>query len=641
MAAALVEGEQYGLDSNISTSGNKTFIHFKLTDSALRAIEEYSKIKEGCSRKPTIKFNNNSGVINIPGQVSSDDPKAERQFHVSLSKILGDANGSFDCVQQTKTRHGVGLSCLGSMQYKVNTHANNDVYSDTRKKIAIADTESKKACAKEIKMSGRFSGKKIKKVIPSSQYNALNPGKPASLPPARHAATSHLSSSSSTLPHSSAPLSTSSRLASSPLNPVSDSRPSSSATKSSSSMVSSNNGILKIGNSSGEKCDLMIGTPIRERVIHLLALRSYKKPELVYRLMKDGIHAKDRDTLDDVLKSIAVTYKDSKYGLAKHAWQFFQPDWPLYSEVDKVLAKRNQQQAEARSSVSPPAVFPAVGSTASAVSPAVGSTASTVSPAVGSTASAISPTVRSTASTSPSPPQKRFIEEPVDLIPGKKRRIAHVDKRLSSHPLPQNGKTSSGPLPTDSTRNNHHQHRYPYNQRTSIGSTGSTGSVSSVTSDGSVDSVVTGPCGAIDKDSLLPESPDSNCENQGKAEEQVSSVADYLLQFSKIGSCEQRRQYEETFIKEYTEYRRLYEKVENVSKRFEHLKERINNTQEGSKMYEELRNLVLKEYKHHKSNTQFQRHKQRLDFLHNKLAHIKQMILEHDRDFHLSPPPSS
>lgn len=45
MAATLDEGREYGLASNVSTSGNKTFIHFKLTDSALRALEEYSKIK--------------------------------------------------------------------------------------------------------------------------------------------------------------------------------------------------------------------------------------------------------------------------------------------------------------------------------------------------------------------------------------------------------------------------------------------------------------------------------------------------------------------------------------------------------------------------------------------------------------------
>lgn len=31
------------------------------------------------------------------------------------------------------------------MQYKIVTHANNDVYTDTRKKITLADSELKKS----------------------------------------------------------------------------------------------------------------------------------------------------------------------------------------------------------------------------------------------------------------------------------------------------------------------------------------------------------------------------------------------------------------------------------------------------------------------------------------------------------------
>ena len=43
--AALVEGRKYGLASLQSTSAGKSLIHVKLTDSALKAIEEFQKIK--------------------------------------------------------------------------------------------------------------------------------------------------------------------------------------------------------------------------------------------------------------------------------------------------------------------------------------------------------------------------------------------------------------------------------------------------------------------------------------------------------------------------------------------------------------------------------------------------------------------
>lgn len=42
--------------------------------------------------------------MRIPAQASSDDPKAERNFQLTLTKILGDDYGSFDCVQQTAIR---------------------------------------------------------------------------------------------------------------------------------------------------------------------------------------------------------------------------------------------------------------------------------------------------------------------------------------------------------------------------------------------------------------------------------------------------------------------------------------------------------------------------------------------------------
>jgi hypothetical protein len=43
--AALVEGQQYGLSSNFSPHDQKTVVQVKLTDSALKAIDEYLKLK--------------------------------------------------------------------------------------------------------------------------------------------------------------------------------------------------------------------------------------------------------------------------------------------------------------------------------------------------------------------------------------------------------------------------------------------------------------------------------------------------------------------------------------------------------------------------------------------------------------------
>lgn len=47
--------------------------------------------------------------------------------------------------------------------------------------------------------------------------------------------------------------------------------------------------------------------PLRERLVHLLALKPYKKPELILRLQKDGLLPLDKDYLDSHLQQVIHT----------------------------------------------------------------------------------------------------------------------------------------------------------------------------------------------------------------------------------------------------------------------------------------------------------------------------------------------
>jgi len=44
--------------------------------------------------------------------------------------------------------------------------------------------------------------------------------------------------------------------------------------------------------------------PYRDRIIHLLALKSYKKLELLARLQRDGVSQKDRSSLGTTLQQV-------------------------------------------------------------------------------------------------------------------------------------------------------------------------------------------------------------------------------------------------------------------------------------------------------------------------------------------------
>ena len=64
------------------------------------------------------------------------------------------------------------------------------------------------------------------------------------------------------------------------------------------------------------------------------------------------------------------------------------------------------------------------------------------------------------------------------------------------------------------------------------------------------------------------------------------SCDSFCRQYSRIENCEQRHRYKQDFNNEYEEYRGLHEKVQNVTRRFQHLKERILNAKEGSQEFE-------------------------------------------------------
>lgn len=46
--------------------------------------------------------------------------------------------------------------------------------------------------------------------------------------------------------------------------------------------------------------------PFKDRVVHLLALKPYKKPELILRLQKDGLSQQDKDLLDNLLQQVCT-----------------------------------------------------------------------------------------------------------------------------------------------------------------------------------------------------------------------------------------------------------------------------------------------------------------------------------------------
>ncbi|XP_038956216.1 RNA polymerase II elongation factor ELL2-like isoform X2 [Rattus norvegicus] len=74
----------------------------------------------------------------------------------------------------------------------------------------------------------------------------------------------------------------------------------------------------------------------RDRVIHLLALKDYKKSELLVQLQKDGIKINDSNFLGKILLQVAnLNATTLSYTLKDSIFKEVQRDWPGYNKEDK------------------------------------------------------------------------------------------------------------------------------------------------------------------------------------------------------------------------------------------------------------------------------------------------------------------
>ncbi|CAH1796855.1 unnamed protein product [Owenia fusiformis] len=355
--AALLEGEQYGLTSTASPGAHISVLHVKLTDSALKAIDEYNKIKNRISRRPSIKFVGSDGVIKVPIGKSSQDPEGVRNFQFAMANLTVDGKGSFDAIQQSRYND---LKLLGSMTQKITVKANDDIYTTTKQRMTMVKEEADKQCAKEIKMSGQHISKKIKRVI--------NPASVKLPTPSYSAIQGRISSSTHEKPQ--------------PFkgHPMRTSSPNSSVQSSSGQSVGSHvqrnentssghgiggpHGAHRPSSYPSSKKSDVTSMPFRDRVIHLLALRSYRRPELLARLHRDGIRDRDRNAVDSVLNSVAsLNTRDNSYSLSRSLYQSdVKQDWPFYTEIDKQLLKRRLKDLAKKSDSPAPSPTASTGS---------------------------------------------------------------------------------------------------------------------------------------------------------------------------------------------------------------------------------------------------------------------------------------
>ncbi|XP_065059485.1 RNA polymerase II elongation factor ELL2-like [Rhopilema esculentum] len=288
MENSLVPNETYSLSTKEETNQSKELFFVKLTDSSLRAVEEYLENKAAIKGHPKIQFFGPNGLLHLPSRPGSASQDVGKNFKFSCSFFARDGRqGITECLHQP-SKHKKMLGSMGMIEKKIAVMGTDEAYEMTRNKMAQADQERKGVRTKEIKINHSKSKKKITPVG-KEMNNAIK---------------KKLAGSSSLL------------------KPINGLKPATTA-----------------GSSSTSK-----GSSCKDRVIHILAIRPHKKLEIFSRLQREGINQKERNTLGAVLQQVA-TMQDNSFKLNKHYYNEIKPDtWPYYSEAEKTAVKESLAQ---------------------------------------------------------------------------------------------------------------------------------------------------------------------------------------------------------------------------------------------------------------------------------------------------------
>ncbi|KAK5857636.1 hypothetical protein PBY51_010865 [Eleginops maclovinus] len=614
--SALKENQCYGLSSSkLSNGANVSVFHVKLTDSAARAICSFHNGK-GWSSRPTISFNGSKGRISVPCSENRDDC---RVFTFGLTSVARDnPNGSFDCFQQLCTGAAEELSCLGVIQRKMTVNATDDSYDKARQSMAQAEEETRSRGAIVIKQGGRFQGKKV-------TVRAPNPAL-ASLTKPRQAPQSLLSNIKRRVQ-------------------VPESKP-------------------KKGPCASHRKSVgdVQERPLRERVTHLLALRPFKRPELILRLQRDGLTAGDKDMLDSVLMEVGQLNSRDKTMVLKDAlYKELHKDWPGYTSGDQQLLKRilvrRLFQPQQNLLTVPEAQVSPLRDTPNS-SPAHRPKPSLPEEYTDPLANKKPRISRFSCKTADKKSRARPSEQAafqdatevkgndgqrdsldprqlIDSLSAACQRKAEVAERLEPTPVlqeepkvikdspPPNSDRPPSPLTvpdlhrhTIKRKKSKHKHSDQEKDRTR--------DKKRKRKDHSSDD----PNDKVTMDSIGP----SEILFQSEVLQEDNDKEDFLLTYTAICSHETRQSYKQDFNTEYNEYRDLHARIDGVTRQFMELDAQLKELHQGSHKYKTVRNQILQEYrKIKKSNPNYNKDKTRCEYLHNKLAHIKKLISEYDQ----------
>jgi len=620
--AVLLEGQKLPIASK--PDAGKSVVFVKLTDSAFRSLEEYIKHravldKNGSSGGPSIHFTPTGGAISLPS--AGGDRGTVFPFGLSANEDGGpNKQSSLACLRNTNST----LETVGTMGETLRVKAGEDAIKRVQQGFDKV--------AKEKQMNGTVmldnKGKKDKsKVVRRPTPTA--PHRPSINTSSNHNSSEQLGPGRGNLPQRSLSPATSrphpalmarSRPSTSPSTTTSAaswrSPSSASATAPDLSPHAKTKALGGHKSKTGSAANPEImKRSLRERLVHLLAVRAQKKMELHTRIYKDGMREKDKKSnlLSCLLREVAEC-KNNVYELKRAMWNDVNEDWPFYSVEDRAALKRRKPQ-----NLTPPGSD--TGSTSSGHSP------SSTNPA--------------------SPPQIQC---------GFKRdRFGDRDEMLTAPPTSKKIRVSTYKRPGE----NHRATKSPLLSSVTHSSPRGLPHLALDTTDSRLDlAAFSGePChddsapdwaqfqdGEAASTESVSQSPlrreeereGSSLDQQGEVGGLVAlaqnSNKDFLHNFIPIVSTEQRTQYKAVYSESYTKYLELHKVLESITQKAAALEDQLKRTTRGSSQFKEVQLKIKEEFLRTKTDPGCQEAYSSFQYLHEKLGHIKKLVHNYDQE---------
>ncbi|XP_038669313.1 RNA polymerase II elongation factor ELL isoform X2 [Scyliorhinus canicula] len=618
-AAALSEERRFDLSCEKLNSGARlSLFHVKLTDTALRALEAYRRLAASTPNQPIICFQGNQGYIKIPAP-NSDCHDGARCFSFYLSTDSKDKpQASFDCIQQyVSSFERDQLDCLGSIQDKITVCATDDSYKMTRERMSQVEKESWSRTTIEIKPESSCQG--LRKSVHSRKQAASQAAD--GIPLRKHSPT---------------------------MNPCF--------------------GMKKT------YANTVTQRALKDRVIHLLALKPYKKPELILWLEREKANPKDKADLSFVLDQVAkLNAKDNSYTLKDELYKEIQQDWPGYSDEEKQLIQRHLIRKRRLSHSSQTKNF----QLRSPFQKSSGETSPQSSPVKNSLLKRPVPSEQTDSHTSK---RSKVLQSKNHSHPVLNGHLPHsacltatanscltvkteFEKTRTSLLVCQNElnepfKKCSNSTKSDSNRNDKEfkgsrditgsprnrgaqasfeQTAYPHAEDLEL-------SASHIRKKSKKHKEKAREHARPEARTWIKENPiqrvgkrdeddveEHETTNTSATASSTVEMPDYLLKYTAITSLELCQNYRNDFNAEYSEYRDLHARIGNITQQFMQLGSKIKTLIPGTKEHKMLEDQIFEEYrKFKKTHPMYQEEKVRCEYLHRKLAHIKQLIREYD-----------